>query len=93
MTTGFPGGTMVKNSLANTGDAKDAGLIIGLGRSPGVGNSTPLQYCCLENSHGQRSLAGYCPWGRKESEKIEGLSTAQHSTSAERKRERGNREK
>ena len=29
----------------------------------------PLQYSCLENPHGQRSLAGYGPWGCKESDK------------------------
>ena len=29
-------------------------------------NGNPLQYSCLENPHGQRSLAGYRPWGRKE---------------------------
>ena len=34
---------------ANVGDARDRGLIPGLGRSPGVGNGTPLQYACLEN--------------------------------------------
>ena len=28
----------------------------------------PLQDSCLENPHGQRSLAGYSPWGRKESD-------------------------
>ena len=39
-----------KNSLANAGDARDAGLIPGLGRSPGEGNSNPLQYSCMENS-------------------------------------------
>ena len=39
-----------------------------------------LQYSCLENPHGQRSLAGYSPWGRKESDTTEQLSTAQHST-------------
>ena len=32
---GFPGGTEVKNLPANTGDARDTGLILGLGRSPG----------------------------------------------------------
>ena len=31
---------------------------------------------CKE-SHGERSLAGYCPWGRKESAMTERLSTAQ----------------
>ena len=41
---------MVKNPLANTGDAGDVDSISGSGRSPGVGNSNPLQYTCLENS-------------------------------------------
>ena len=38
---------MAKNLPANAGDA---GLIPGLGRSPGEGNGNPLQYSCLENS-------------------------------------------
>ena len=38
---------IVWNLLANAGDA---GFIPGLGRSPGIGNGTPLQYSCLENS-------------------------------------------
>ena len=37
---------MVKNPSVNAGDA---GLIPGLGRSPGEGNGNPLQYSCLEN--------------------------------------------
>ena len=53
---------MVKNPLANAGDARDTGLIPGLGRSPGERNGKPLQYSCLENPHEQRSLAGYSPW-------------------------------
>ena len=40
---------VVKNPPANAGDARDMGLIPGLGRSPGVGNGTLLQYSCLEN--------------------------------------------
>ena len=40
---GFPGGSVVKNSPANAGDTKDVGLIPGSGRSPGGGNSNPLQ--------------------------------------------------
>ena len=40
---------MVKNPPANAGDAGDAGLTPGSGRSPGGGNSSPLQYSCLEN--------------------------------------------
>ena len=41
---------MVKNLPANPGEAKDTSLIPGSGRSPGVGNGNPLQYCCLEKS-------------------------------------------
>ena len=40
---------VVKNPPANAGDARNAGLIPGLGRSPGIGNGNPLQYSCLEN--------------------------------------------
>ena len=41
---------VVKNLPANTGDVRDAGLIPGLGRSPGGEHGNPLQYPCLENS-------------------------------------------
>ena len=47
---------LVKNSPANARDVRDAGLIPGLGRSPGGGYGNPLQYSFLENPHGQRSL-------------------------------------
>ena len=40
---------MVKNLLANAGDAENVGLIPGLGRSPGEGNSNPFQYSSLGN--------------------------------------------
>ena len=46
----------------------------GLGRSPGRGHGNPLQYSCLENPRGQRSLAGCSPCGCKE------LDTTEHST-------------
>ena len=36
-------------------------------------HGNPLQYSCLENPHGQRSLAGYSPWGHKESETTEAM--------------------
>ena len=45
-----------KESACTVGDLK---LIPGLGRSPGGGHGNPLQYSCLENHHGQRSLVGY----------------------------------
>ena len=35
-------------------------------KSPGGRHGNPLQYSCLENPHGQRSLGGYSPWGRRE---------------------------
>ena len=41
---------VVKNPSANAGDARDVGLIPGLGRSPGEGNGNPLQYSYLEVS-------------------------------------------
>ena len=40
---------MVKNMPASAGDIRDVGLIPGSGKSPGKGQSNPLQYCCLEN--------------------------------------------
>ena len=40
---------MVKDSVANAGDARDAALILGLGRSSGEGNGNPLQNSCLGN--------------------------------------------
>ena len=40
---------VVKNPPANAGDMRDAGLIPGLGRSPGGEHGNPLQYSCLEN--------------------------------------------
>ena len=64
--SGFPGGSVVKNPPANAGDIRDVGLIPGSGRSPGGGHGNPLQYSCLENPYGQRSLAGYHPWDHEE---------------------------
>ena len=65
---GFPRSSDSKESVCNVGDL---GLIPELGRFPGVGHGNPLEYSCLENPHGQRSLAGYSPWGYKESDMTE----------------------
>ena len=46
---------VVKNPPANAGDVRDACLILGSGRSSGVGNDNPLQYYCLENSIDRRT--------------------------------------
>ena len=74
---GFPCGSAGKESACN---AEDLGSIPGLGRSPGKGHGIPLQYSGLENLRGQRSLARYGPWGRKESDTTERLSTARKFT-------------
>ena len=50
---GFSGGSDGKESACNVGEL---GLIPGLGRCPEGGHGNPLQYSCLENPHGQRSL-------------------------------------
>ena len=67
---GFPGGSDVKESASNAGHP---GSISVSGGSPEDGNGNPLQYFCLENSHGQRSLVGYSSWGRKELDMTERL--------------------
>ena len=72
---GFPGDSDGKESTCNVGDLSS---IPELGRSPGGGHGNPLQYSCLENAHGQRSLVGHSPWGHKESDATEQLSPAQH---------------
>ena len=59
MYAGFPGGSVVKNTPGDAGEAGDAGSIPELGRYPGVGNGDPLQYSCLENPMDRRGLAGY----------------------------------
>ena len=46
---GFLGGSVVKNPPVNTGDTVS---IPGLGRYPGGGQGNPIQYQCLEKSHG-----------------------------------------
>ena len=57
---------VVKNVPANPGGIRDVGSVPESGRSLGGGHGNSLQYSCLENPHGQRSLTGYSPWGHKE---------------------------
>ena len=70
-------------------------LILGLGRSSGGGHGNPLQCSCLENPHGQRSLEGYSPWGRNESDMTEATwqSTAQREDFKSRANENNPTEK
>ena len=69
MTFSIPGASQVvqavKNLPANTGDAGDVGSISGLGRSPGRRKQRPTPIFLPGKFHGQRSLAGYSPWGQK----------------------------
>ena len=71
----LPGGSDGKESACNV---VDMGSIPVLGRSCGGGHGNPLQYSCLENSNGQRSLVDYSPWGHKESDMTEQLCTHTH---------------
>jgi len=70
---------VVKNQPANARGIGDTGLISRSGRSPGGRNGNPLQYSCLENPHGQRSLMGCSLWYQKESDTTEWLSTHTHT--------------
>ena len=71
--SGFSNDSGGKESAYNAGDETpgDAGSPPGLGRCPGGGNGNPLQYSCLRDPHGERSLVGYSPGGHKESDKTE----------------------
>ena len=60
-------------------DLPNPDSIPGLGTSLGEGNGNPLQYYGMEKSHGQRSVVGYSPWGRKESDTTEQLHVHIHS--------------
>ena len=71
---GFPGGSLLKNPPAKTGDLCS---ILGSGRSPGGGNGYLLQYSCRGESHSHRSLVGYSPWGCEESDTTEATKQQQ----------------
>ena len=60
---GFPGGSVVKNPPASTGDV---GLIPGSGKIPWRREWQPTPVFVPGESHGQRSLEGYSSWGHKE---------------------------
>ena len=65
---GLPGSSAGKESTCNAGDL---GLIPGLGRSPGVRKWQPTPVFMPGESHRQRSLVGYHPWGCKEPDRTE----------------------
>ena len=53
---GFPGGSVIKNPSASEGDTRDAVLIRGSGKLPGVENGNPLQHSYLKNSMDRGAL-------------------------------------
>ena len=73
---GFPGGSVVKNPPAEEGAAGHVSSISGLGRFPWRRAWKPAPVFLPGESHGQRSLVGYSPWGRKESDTTEHALTS-----------------
>jgi len=71
---GFPSGSVVKNLPANAGDAGD-GLDPWIRKIPWRRKWQPAPVFLPRKSHGQRSLTGNSPWGHKESDMTEQLST------------------
>ena len=75
---GFPSSSGGRESAYNVGDLDSSP---GLGRSPRRGHGNSLQYS-WRSLELERSLVGYSPWMRKESDMTERLSTAQHNVNA-----------
>ena len=69
---------VVKNPPAKAGDLRDAGSIPELGRSPGDMQWQPTPVFLPGEHHGQRSPAGYSPWGRTALDITENTQTAKH---------------
>ena len=67
-------GSVVKNLPPNSGDSGNADLIPGLGSSPKIGWQ-PAPIYLPGKFHGPRTLAGYSPYGCKELDTTEQLST------------------
>ena len=65
---GFPDGSAGKESTCNAGDTGNVGSIPGVGKIPRIRKWQPTPVFLLGKSHGQRNLAGYSPWGCKESD-------------------------
>ena len=65
---------MVKNPLANAGDAGDAGSILGSGRSPGGGHGNPPQYSCLKNPMDRGAWRATIHWVAKNWTRLKLLS-------------------
>ena len=65
------GGDEQKRALSVSNEGRGTGFSISRSRrAPGGGHGNPLQYSCLKNPHGQKSLPDYSPWGHKESDPV-----------------------
>ena len=73
--TGFPGGSRYKESACQYRKHKRRGFDPWLGRIPWRRKWLSAPVFLPEKFHGQRSLAGYSPWGRKESDKTDRACT------------------
>ena len=71
MVRGFPGGSDSKASAYNS---RDLGSITGWRRFPWRRKWQPTPVFLPGEVRGQRSLMGYSPWGRKESDTTERLT-------------------
>ena len=69
---------MVKNLPANAGDVKRCGFDPWFGTIPWRRKWHSIPVCLPEESHGQRSLAGYSPWGGKQLDMTEHTTTKDH---------------
>ena len=63
-TWGFPGSTRSKEPTSNAGDVTGSDLIPGVGKIPWRRAWQPTPVFLSGESHGQRSLMGYSPWGQ-----------------------------
>ena len=63
---GFPGGASGKEPASQCRRRKRHRFNPWVGKMPWGGHGNPLQYSCLENPHGQRSLVGQSPCGHPE---------------------------
>ena len=58
--------SLVAREAKNPQDVRETWVqSLGWEDPPGGGNGNPFQYSCLENPQGQRTLAGYSPWGHR----------------------------
>ena len=64
---GFPGGSVVKESACQSRSGRRCGFYPWVGKIPWRRKRQPAPVLLPGKSHGQRSLAGYSPWGRQES--------------------------